>query len=139
MADFYDYLDDLDLDFDPDDPTDPLNALLEQIREDMEDTSPKAYVLNEENLKKFMIVYKNLDLLVEAEGGEFKDIRTDPREMDFSITVEFPYLGVALERMILLKRAVVSSDSLDISATTSGTVRMAFEIRNVYTRIKIST
>ena len=39
MADFYDYLDDLDLDFDPDDPTDPLNALLEQIREDMEVTS----------------------------------------------------------------------------------------------------
>ena len=139
MADFYDYLDDLDLDFDPDDPTDPLNALLEQIREDMEDTSPKAYVLNERNMKRFMIAYKVVDPLVEDQHGKYLDIRTDPREMDFSITVEFPYLGVALERMILLKRAVVSSDSLDISATTSGTVRMAFEIRNVYTRIKIST
>ena len=55
MSNFYDELDDLDLEFDPDDPTDPLNALLEQIREDMEDTSPKAYVLNERNMKRFMI------------------------------------------------------------------------------------
>lgn len=54
MSNFYDELDDLDLEFDPDDPTDPLNALLEQIREDMEDTSPKAYVLNERNMKRFI-------------------------------------------------------------------------------------
>ena len=64
MADFYD---DLDLDiegYDPDDPSDPINALLEKIREAQADKSPKAYVLNEKNLKRFMIVYKNVDLLV---------------------------------------------------------------------------
>ena len=70
MSNFYDELDDLDLDFDPDDPTDPLNALLEQIREDMEDTSPKAYVLNERNMKRFMIAYKVVDPLVEDQHGK---------------------------------------------------------------------
>lgn len=138
MADFYD---DLDLDiegYDPDDPSDPINALLEKIREAQADKSPKAYVLNEKNLKRFMIVYKNVDLLVGEEGGKFEDISTDPRDMDFSIAVEFPYLGVALERMDFLKRAVVASDSLDISPTVSDAIRITFEVRDVYTQIPLT-
>lgn len=135
MADFYDYLDDLDLEFDPDDPTDPLNALLEQIREDMEDTSPKAYVLNEENLKKFMIVYKNIDLVVDKHEGKYFDIKTDPRECDFAITVEFPFLSLSEKDFLNLKKAIVAADAIDVDPSDSGSILIDLQVKSVYERV----
>ena len=114
MSNFYDELDDLDLDFDPDDPTDPLNALLEQIREDMEDTSPKAYVLNERNMKRFMIAYKVVDPLVEDQHGKYLDIRTDPRECDFVISIEFPFLTLIDEQLTSFRKIVAVVDSIGL-------------------------
>ncbi|MFQ8982717.1 MAG: hypothetical protein ACLR6W_00455 [Evtepia sp.] len=135
MADFYDYLDDLDLDFDPDDPTDPLNALLEQIREDMEDTSPKAYVLNEDNLKKFMIVYKNIDLVVDKHEGKYFDIKTDPKECDFAITVEFPFLSLSEKDFLNLKKAIVAADAIDVDPSDSGSILIDLQVKSVYERV----
>ena len=130
MADFYDYLDDLDLEFDPDDPTDPLNALLEQIREDMEDTSPKAYVLNEKNMKRFMIAYKIVDPLVEDQHGKYLDIRTDPRECDFVISIE---------QLTSFRKIVAVVDSIGLDPSSNDSIIMDIEVKNVYERIKLNS
>ena len=139
MADFYDYLDDLDLDFDPDDPTDPLNALLEQFREDMEDTSPKAYVLNERNMKRFMIAYKVVDPLVEDQHGKYLDIRTDPRECDFVISIEFPFLTLIDEQLTSFRKIVAVVDSIGLDPSSNDSIIMDIEVKNVYERIKLNS
>lgn len=139
MADFYDYLDDLDLDFDPDDPTDPLNALLEQIREDMEDMSPKAYVLNERNMKRFMIAYKVVDPLVEDQHGKYLDIRTDPRECDFVISIEFPFLTLIDEQLTSFRKIVAVVDSIGLDPSSNDSIIMDIEVKNVYERIKLNS
>ena len=139
MSNFYDELDDLDLDFDPDDPTDPLNALLEQIREDMEDTSPKAYVLNEKNMKRFMIAYKIVDPLVEDQHGKYLDIRTDPRECDFVISIEFPFLTLIDEQLTSFRKIVAVVDSIGLDPSSNDSIIMDIEVKNVYERIKLNS
>lgn len=138
MADFYDNLNDLDIEgYDPGDPNDPLNVLLEQIREDLEDTSPKAYVLNEQNLKKFMIVYKNIDLLVESKNGKYVDIKADPRDVNFYVSVEFPLLNLTEESMRQYQRIILVADSVDICPSVDDSILMEVEVRSVYEEVSI--
>lgn len=138
MSNFYDNLNDLDIEgYDPDDPNDPLNVLLEQIREDLEDTSPKAYVLNEQNLKKFMIVYKNIDLLVEEYDGKYLDIRTDPRECDFAIVVEFPFLSLIDEDLVRFRRIAVVADAIGVDPSAEDSVLMDIQVKHVYESVRL--
>lgn len=137
MADFYD---DLDLDiegYDPDDPSDPINVLLEKIREAQADKSPKAYVLNEKNLKRFMIVYKNVDLLVEAQDGKYLDIKTDPRNCDFAIIVEFPFLSLIEEDLVRFRKIAVVADAVDLDPSSDNSILLDIQVKDVYTSVAL--
>ena len=126
MADFYD---DLDLDiegYDPDDPSDPINALLEKIRE-----------ANEKNLKRFMIVYKNVDLLVEAQDGKYLDIKTDPRNCDFAIIVEFPFLSLIEEDLVRFRKIAVVADAIDFDPSSDNSILLDIQVKDVYTSVAL--
>lgn len=138
MADFYDYLDDLDLEFDPDDPTDPLNALLEQIREDMEDTSPKAYVLNEKNLKRFLFIYSYFDKLAEKFNGKTIDIVANPTDVHFSVDIEVTDLALGPIEIPDFKKHLLLADSFGFYPTTDNTVVISVGVNYVYEPVKLS-
>ena len=139
MADFYD---DLDLDiegYDPDDPSDPINALLEKIREAQADKSPKAYVLNEKNLKRFMYIYAYFDKLAEEFEGKVTEIVADPRDVHFSVSIEVPFASFDTTEMISFKKHILLADVFDFYPTTSNTVIISIGVNYVYDSIKLDS
>ena len=139
MADFY-Y--DLDLDiegYDPDDPSDPINALLEKIREAQADKSPKAYVLNEKNLKRFMYIYAYFDKLAEEFCGKTVDIVANPTDVHFSVSIEVLDIALGPAEITDFKKYIFLADTFGFYPTTNNTVIITVGVNYVYDSIKLDS